>query len=286
MVDDALVRDTFRLGGGARWGLALEAWRTTVSRSVSHRFGAEAPSPAAVAAFVRGLQLEDLALAAACVAGREAAWEHLVLTHRPTMYRAAAMLLPPDGAREIADSLWAELYGLDASKPERRSLLTYFHGRCPIGAWLRAVVSQRVVDRARAVKRTVALDESEGETAPPGDRAAEPDPERARYASLLVRVLALVVGALDQRERVRLALYYGQGLTLAQIGRTFGEHEATVSRKLDRLRRGIRSEVERRLAGDEGLTPAQVARCFECASEDVGADLTSVLRVPAEAGKG
>lgn len=283
MVDDALVRESFRLAGGERWGLDLEAWRATVSKSVAHRFGEGKAEPAAVAAFVRGLQLEDLALAAACLAGRDAAWEHLVLTHRQTLYRAAQRLLPPEAAREVADGLWTELYGLDATKADRRSLLGYFHGRSPIGAWLRVVVAQRVVDRSRVEKRTTSLDDEEHAPAAPSTPAVEPDPERLRFATLIARMLTLAVGALDARERIRLALYYAQGLTLAQIGKTFGEHEATVSRKLDKTRRQLRADIERRLIDDEKLSPAQVARCFECAMDDVGVDLAKVLPAPVEA---
>ena len=43
-------------------------------------------------------------------------------------------------AEELADSLFAELYGLSAEK--RGSLLRYFHGRSSLKTWLRAVLAQ------------------------------------------------------------------------------------------------------------------------------------------------
>ena len=40
-----------------------------------------------------------------------------------------------------------------------------------------------------------------------------------RHLTLLTAALAAVVAALAPRERLRLACYYAQGLTLAEIGR-------------------------------------------------------------------
>ena len=61
-----------------------------------------------------------------------------------------------------------------------------------------------------------------------------------------------------------------QELTLADTGRLLTEHEATVSRQLARTRRAIREEVERQLQEPPGLSEAQIAECFEAASEDAG----------------
>ncbi len=46
------------------------------------------------------------------------------------------------------------------------------------------------------------------------------------------------------RDRLRLAYYYVDDLTLAQIGKLLGEHEATVSRKLERTRADLKRCVE------------------------------------------
>jgi len=59
-------------------------------------------------------------------------------------------------------------------------------------------------------------------------------------------------------------------LTLAQIGRALGEHEATVSRNLARARREIRADVERQLRDDAHMNPSQIDECFAAVVEDVG----------------
>jgi hypothetical protein len=82
-------------------------------------------------------------------------------------------------------------------------------------------------------------------------------------------------------------LYYAAEQTLAEIGRKLGEHESSVSRNLDRTRRELRQEVEQALrkgnssldgrASVAGLSDAQIALCFEYASEDAPIDLDKLL---------
>ena len=95
----------------------------------------------------------DLELARQCAAGEEPAWERFVLEYRPLLYRAADALDSTGGARDLADSLYADLYGMPEGGNERRSLFRYFQGRSSLATWLRAVLAQRYVDRLRAQKR-------------------------------------------------------------------------------------------------------------------------------------
>ena len=211
----------------------------------------------------------DLELARRCAAGEESAWERFVLDYRPVLYRAADALDSSGGARDLADSLYADLYGMPEGEAERRSLFRYYQGRSSLATWLRAVLSQRYVDRLRAQKRLEPLpdDESAGAL----QHASDPThPERARHLELVHQALARAVDRLDSRGRLRLGCYYVQELTLAEIGRLVGEHEATVSRQLARTRRALREDVERQLRGDHGMNEAQVAECFAAASEDAG----------------
>jgi RNA polymerase sigma-70 factor (ECF subfamily) len=211
---------------------------------------------------------QDLELARACADGDEAAWERFVLEYRPILYRAADALDPSGGARELADGLYAELYGMRERDGRRHSLFTYFHGRSSLATWLRAVLAQRFVDRKRVERRLAPLPEVERADEAPVSRS--PDPERDRYLPLVEQALARAIARLDDRDRLRLGCYYVQELTLAQIGRSLHEHEATVSRHLSRTRRLLRADVERQLREDAGLTAAQMARCFELAADDPG----------------
>ena len=112
------------------------------------------------------LRLDELALACACAEGREAAWEHFVREYRPVLYRAASAIDASGGARDLADALYAELFGLTERDGARRSHFEYFHGRSSLATWLRAVLAQRSVDRARAARRLAPLPDEDA-AAPP-----------------------------------------------------------------------------------------------------------------------
>lgn len=213
----------------------------------------------------------DLELARRCAAGEEQAWERFILEYRPALYRAADALDPSGGARDLADSLYADLYGMPQGESERRSLFRYFQGRSSLATWLRAVLSQRYVDRLRAQKRLEPLPDEDSVSVPNEGRGGDPpDPDRSRHVGLLRQALARAVDRLDSRDRLRLGCYYVQELTLADTGRLLKEHEATASRQLARTRRLLREDVERQLRDDAGLSDAQIAECFESASEDAG----------------
>ena len=229
--------------------------------------------------YLSGLHLADLALACACAAGDERAWEHFVREHRPVLYRAADALAPGGSARELADSLYADLYGTQARDGERRSLFRYFHGRSSLATWLRAVLAQRHVDAIRAGRRLDPLPADDHPSAPVAAAGPAADPDRVRYLALIQRALKLAISKLAARERLRLGCYYTEQLTLAETGRVLREHEATVSRQLARTRRTIRDEVERYLRDDGRLDAAQIERCFAYVLEDSGPfDLGGIIR--------
>src|SRR5262245_64981868 len=95
----------------------------------------------------------DLDLARRCADGDAQAWERFVLEYRPILYRAADALDPSGGARDLADSLYADLYS--------KSLFRYFQARSSLATWLRGVLSQRYVDRIRANRRMEAFPDEE-----------------------------------------------------------------------------------------------------------------------------
>ncbi len=219
--------------------------------------------------YLGALHLEDLALACACATGDEEAWEFFVLEQRPFLYRAADALDPGGGSRDLADSLYADLFGLRDHDGERKSLFRYFHGRSSLTTWLRAVLAQRYVDRLRAHRRLEPLPDEESPAALSAP-AMPAEPDRRRYLELIEETLRHAVAGLAARDRLRLACYYAQELTLAETGRMLGEHEATCSRQLARTRKSIRSAVEHQLRVDGGLSDDEITQCFASVTEDAG----------------
>ena len=273
-----LIRRLSRRANVARWGLPEDSFARSLYVSAQHRFGDAPENAGGVTSFLESLHLEDLALACACGEGHEAAWEHFIGTYRHDLRQAGRAIAGDSAGADLADLLYAELYGLEERDGERRSLFSYFHGRSKLSTWLRAVLAQRHVDAVRARNRTESIDEAEaaGRLA---DRVASPcpDPDRARLAALLRKALASALASLDAGQRLRVACYYVQQLTLAQIGRLMGEHEATVSRKLDRARHDLKGHVERVLRDDYRLTSAEVASSLEYATTQGSLDLSVLL---------
>lgn len=215
---------------------------------------------------------KDLELARACARGDETAWDRFIAEYRPILYRSADAIDPSGGAREIADSLYGELYGLKESDGKRTSLFAYFQGRSSLATWLRAILAQRYVDRIRGTRRLEALADDHVARSP------SPSVDRGRYAAAMEEALASVVGALEPRDRLRLGCYYAQEMTLVQIGRLTHESEATVSRQLARTRRAIRDSVERHLRERAGFGDDEIRECLTAVVEDTGAlDLGALL---------
>ena len=215
---------------------------------------------------------KDLELARACERGDEPAWDRFVAEYRPILYRSADAIDPSGGARELADSLYAELYGLKEADGRRKSLFSYFQGRSSLATWLRAILAQRYVDRIRGTRR---LEELADDRAAP---SSPPSVDHGRYAAAMTEALATVVGALEPRDRLRLDCYYSQEMTLAHIGKLTRESEATVSRQLARVRRAIRESVVRHLRDRRGFGEAEIRECFAAVVEDTGElDLGALL---------
>jgi len=274
-IDDALAGRLYERAGAERWGLDRKLWAETLQASAGRAFADRVPTLRELDRYLTALHLEDLAIACACAAGHDAAWEHFMLEQRPILYRSAGAIDPASG-RELADSLYADLYGITVRGGERQSLFRHFHGRSSLATWLRAVLAQRHIDRIRANRRVEPLPDDESPRAI-ASRPATVDPERRRYLALVERALARAVAGLAARDRLRLGCYYAQGMKLAKLGQLLGEHEATVSRHLARTRRIIREDIERQLRL-EGLGDAEMAQCLESVLDDAGPiDLSRML---------
>ena len=269
-MDEARAARLYREAGAERWNLPPAAFAQALDRSAAKAFVGRTPAPADLDRYLASLHLPDLALACACALGQDEAWDHFVAEFRPALYRAADAVEPAGGAREVAEALYAELYGLKQRQGERLSLFRYFQGRSSLSTWLRSLVAQRYVDRIRETRRQDPLPDDSSAAAIPA-RPAPPDPDRARFAAAMRAALGLAMAALAPRDRLRLGCYYAQEMTLAQIGRLTGEHEATVSRHLARTRRDIRQAVERALREQHGFGDREIDECFASVSADAGA---------------
>jgi RNA polymerase sigma-70 factor len=278
-----------------RWEISRERFAVALERSAKKALAPEPLAPQSLQKYFRALHLEDLALATACADGAEAAWEHFFTTYRPYLRAAASAILRCKAgsaeACDLADSLFSELYGLASGKPAERSLFRYFHGRSSLKTWLRAVLAQRHIDSIRAGRRFEELAEDEtGDVRPRmplGPEILPGDPHRDRYVASFTRALQAALDRLEPQEKERLRLYYAEEKTLAEIGRLLGEHESSVSRHLDRVRRDLRQAVEDILRqglgaangfpAQPGLSDSEIMLCFEYSAGESRIDLDQLL---------
>lgn len=241
-----VVEELWRRSEGEACGLTLEEFSgglAAVGARLHYGLAAGSVADAAQrAGFFRGLLLEEFALAQACALGREAAWERFVERYRTALTRAAVAIAgSATVGHELADSLYAELYGLKERDGVRRSPLASYSGRGSLLGWLRTTLAQRYVDRHRRTYRETALEDFD---APAGEAVAAPLAEELRP---LREAVGRVLKGLAAEDRFLLAAYFLDRQTLLQIARVLRVHEATVSRRLKRLVGDLRKQLLRQL---------------------------------------
>jgi len=270
---DDLLPDLHAKSGCEKLGLARDSF-AAILLQIGAKQSAEATSESEVRTFFLTLRVDELALARACAAGHNAAWEIFLTRYREKLYQSALRIAREDSAaRELADSLYADLYGTSTREGQRISKLASYTGRGSLEGWLRTVLAQEYVNRYRRTKRLVSLDEESEEGIQ--FRAPEPDPVPAadpRLAQAVDEALA----ALSAEDRTVLSAYYLDDRTLADIARILGVHESTISRKLDKLAKALRKQILAAL-GRRGMSRRQAEEALEADVRDLQLDIRRSL---------
>jgi RNA polymerase sigma-70 factor, ECF subfamily len=237
-------------------------------------------NPSESRAFLLTVRVEELALARACAAGNDPAWEIFLTRYREKLYQSALRIAREDSAaRDLADSLYAELYGTTLREGERVSKLASFTGRGSLEGWLRTVLAQEFVNRYRRAKRLVSLDEENEDgsqfAAPESAPAAATDP-RLEFAT------DAALAELPSEDRFVLASYYLDGRTLAEVARILGVHESTISRKVDKLAKLLRKKI---LSGlmQQGMGRRQAEEALEVDVRDLQINIRRSLAQESQA---
>ncbi len=268
-----LLTELHAKGECGKVGISREDFTVILGEVATKYLPAGATQPEAHT-FLLTLRVEELALARACAAGENSAWEIFLIRYREKLHQAALRIAREDSAaRDLADTLYAELYGTGSRGGQRVSKLSSFTGRGSLEGWLRTVLAQEFVNRYRKTKRLVSLDE-EGED---GAQFAAPDPEPAAHVdSRLESATDSAIAALSAEDRMVLASYYLDGRTLAEVARMLGVHESTISRKVDKLAKLLRKKI---LAGmvQQGMSRRQAEEAMEVDVRDLQLDIRRSL---------
>lgn len=223
----------------------------------------------------RSLRLEDLALARACAWGSDAAWDCFLNRYRQKLYDAAAAIANDEAAaRELADSLYAELYGTRQAEDGRRiSKLASYTGRGSLEGWLRTVLAQNYVNHYRTRRRLVSFDE-QTET---GDRSKYNEiPREPPADSRLEQATDVALLELSSEERMILASYYLDERTLAEIGKMLGVHESTISRRIEKITARLHKQIARGLR-QRGMSKRAAEEAMQSDVRNIAVDLRARL---------
>lgn len=252
------VRDLFAKSSAPRYGLDFQEFQNILERVA----GKYIPSASAAQkiSFWKDLRLEELLLARGCAKGHEIAWQDFLTRYREKLYDIARGITKDDSSgRELADSIYGDLFGTSERNGARVSRLDFYMGRGSLEGWLRTVVAQEFINRYRKQKRLVSLDEQEDE----GVQFSAATPSPAVHAD--PRLSAAVDDALGQlaaEDRLVLASYFLDDRTLTQIARVLRVHESTISRRLEKLLKGLRKQVLVSLMA-RGMKRAQAEEALE-----------------------
>ncbi len=268
-----LLEELHAKAGCDKIGISRESFAAILC-DVAMKYLPSGSGQAEARSFLLTLRVEELALARACAAGHNSAWEIFLTRYREKLYQSALRIAREDSsARDLADTLYAELYGTTTRDGERVSKLASFTGRGSLEGWLRTVLAQEFVNRYRRTKRLVSLDE-EGEE---GAQFAAPQPDPVPSPdSRLESATDAALAALSGEERTVLAAYYLDGRTLAEIARMLGVHESTISRKVDKLAKSLRKKILANMM-QQGMARRQAEEALEVDVRDLRLDIRRSL---------
>lgn len=276
-IDLRQAAELYDRSGASAYSISQEQFLDVLRRVVSRTEEMTGAGPEDIATFLSGLRIDELALAHGCISGDQHAWDVFLTRYRESIYQSARSITRSESiGRELADSLYAELYGLGPPE-ERRSKLALYSGRGSLAGWLRMVLSQSYVNQIRTGKRLVSIEEEEEEH---GTQFAAAETEApAQIDPRVKESIDLTLASLSAEERFLLSSYFLDGCRLAEIGRILGVHESTISRKMEKLlkelRKRTRKDLERR-----GMSRRQAEEAMEADVRDLGLDVRSRLQPP------
>jgi RNA polymerase sigma-70 factor (ECF subfamily) len=273
-ISDDFIEGLWRTAEGSACGIDIQEFAGILLRvgiRCNHGLPAEIdPSPSQKMDFYSALRLPELALAHACAMGREKAWERFLSQYRaPVAQAATAITRSSSLGQDLADSLYAELFGLKNSEGRRISPLASYSGRGSLMGWLRTTLVQRHIDFHRRTHREEPLEDLD----PPASPLEPPSQE----IDLLCRAVGTTLKALDATDCFLLSSYFLDRRTLIEIARQLKVHEATISRRLKRLVEETRKHLLKNLRA-EGLSERQAEEALGADPRDLEINLRRLLQ--------
>ncbi len=177
---------------------------------------------------------DETELLARVAAGEEEAFRGLVDRHLTSVLAIAKRMLRDDAeaedvAQETMLRLWRNAAGLELGP----------HGVRP---WLRRVASNLCIDRVRARRNTLVVEEVPEESEPAGQVRHMAERE------LGARVDA-ALQALPERQRLAITLFHYEGMSQVEVGEVLGVSDEAVESLLARARRTLKAALREEWRG-------------------------------------
>ena len=266
------VAQAYEKSRAAEFGLGRDQFTTLLEEAAAKNF--PGTSKLDEQELCSRLRVDDLVLARSCAAGNERAWEAFMARFREKLYEVARQITREDSSgRELADSVYTDLFGMKTREGERISKLSSYSGRGSLEGWLRTVLAQEYVNSYRKQRKLVSLDEESEE----GAQFAAIIPESPILTdSRLESAVAETLRTLSPEDRFVLASYFLDQCTLAQIAKALSVHESTISRKVEKLTKVIRKQILKNLAG-QGMSRRQAEEVLSADVRDIVLDVRASL---------
>jgi RNA polymerase sigma-70 factor (ECF subfamily) len=177
---------------------------------------------------------DEIDLLARVVAGEAEAFRGLVDRHLPTVLAIARRMLRDDAeaedvAQETLLRLWRNAAGLELGP----------HGVRP---WLRRVASNLCIDRVRARRNTLVVEQVPEESAPASQVRHLAERELGQRVDAALQ-------ALPERQRLALTLFHYEGMSQIEVGEVLGISDEAVESLLARARRTLKAALKEEWRG-------------------------------------
>ncbi len=231
------------------------------------------PDAASVEA-IGPLAATDAALALACGRGDAAALRAFDAILRDVIPGALAhMKLPPERVDEIAQRARERLL---VAEPGEESRVRRYAARGALRGLVGVVATRLALTSTREDRR----DRPGGTSAEQSGSGLSPELllVKEEYRAAFRGAFVAALSELDAHDKNLLRLHLVGGMTLADLGRMYGMHRATVVRHLARIRERIFARTKRALQGELKIDDREFSSLLGLVQSRLDVSVTSLLR--------
>ena len=270
----SLVSALYESSGAAQFDISASEF-SNILNEIADKYLSPEHDATAVGELLSKLHAKELVLARACAAGHSKAWEIFLTSYRDLLYQTAISVAKNEViGRELADSLYADLYSSESRAGQRISKLNSYTGIGSLAGWLCTVLARCYVDHYRQQQRLVPLDET-----------IEENPQLITATTeVIVSVDPRLEDATDDalsslspEDGFILASYFLDGRTLADIASSLNVHESTASRRVEKITSQLRNKIMAALR-QRGMSRVQAEEALQADVRDLQVNVSLRLR--------